>query len=87
MKKDYFEIKEESNCLNLEEQDDANKGDAKQDDAKKSNNMALGMCFGAMAGSIGMLVFAMFDQLVWGSCVLSLGIVFGMLVGMKLPKK
>lgn len=84
MKKELYEIKDECSSLETEKN---NEDKRKNGDEKKTNNMALGMCFGAMVGSIGMLVLAMFGQLVWGSCVLSLGIVVGMLIGMQLPKK
>lgn len=84
MKKELFETKDEFSSLETEKN---NEDKGKNGDEKKTNNMALGMCLGAMAGSIGMLVLAMFGQLVWGSCVLSLGIVVGMLIGMQLPKK
>ena len=58
-----------------------------QKDEKKANYMALGMCFGAMAGSVGMCILAMFGKIGWGGLSVGIGLIAGMLIGMAIPKK
>ena len=54
---------------------------------KQENYMALGMCFGVMAGSVAMAILAMFGQIAWGGMCIGLGLILGMLIGMAIPKK
>lgn len=49
---------------------------------KKSTYMAIGMCFGAAAGSIAMSFAAMFGQLVFGMFFIPVGLALGTLGGL-----
>ena len=61
--------------------------EAEEKDEKRANYMALGMCFGAMAGSVGLCILAMFGKIAWGGLSVGIGLLAGMLIGMAIPKK
>lgn len=54
---------------------------------KQENNMALGIAFGALAGSVSVMILSIFAHIGWG--ILSMGICLfgGMVIGMNIPKK
>ena len=59
----------------------------KKNEEKQENYMALGMCLGVAAGSIGMCILAIFGQIAWGSLCVGVGLIGGMLIGMAISKK
>lgn len=61
--------------------------DATKKEEKQANYMALGMCFGVIAGCIGMGILSMFGQIAWGGLCVGIGMLVGMLIGMAIPKK
>ncbi|MGN1159504.1 MAG: hypothetical protein ACI4SE_04835 [Lachnospiraceae bacterium] len=54
---------------------------------QQENHMALGMCFGVVAGNIAMAILAMFGKIAWGGICIGLGLILGMLIGVAIPKK
>ena len=54
---------------------------------KQENYMALGMCFGVAAGSVGMSILACCGLIAWGGLSVAVGMNLGMLIGMMIPKK
>lgn len=58
-----------------------------EEDEKQGNYMALGMVFGVLFGSVGMIVLAMSGHIEWGALFAGIGLLTGMLVGMNIPKK
>ena len=49
---------------------------------KQSKYMALGMCFGMLAGSVIMSILAMFGQFVWGGLAVGIGLMIGSIAGL-----
>ena len=54
---------------------------------KQKNYMQEGMCFGMLAGSIGMSICTIFGQLVFGSICISAGMLIGMMIGLCIKKE
>lgn len=57
-----------------------------KDNKKQSKYMVYGMCFGILAGSVAMSVFAMFGQIAWGGLAVGIGLITGMIGGLILSK-
>lgn len=72
--------------MSLKEKLEIQEGTTKKGE-KQANYMALGMCFGVLAGCIGMGVLALFGQIAWGALCVGCGMLAGMLIGMAIPKK
>ncbi len=53
----------------------------------QGNHMALGMCFGMLAGSVGMSILSSYGKTALGSVCLPAGMFVGMVIGMLIPKK
>ena len=49
--------------------------------------MALGMCFGLLAGSAVMSILTMFGQIAWGGLAVGIGLLVGMVIGLIISKK
>ena len=52
---------------------------------KQSNYMSEGMCFGMLAGSVGMSILSMFGLVAWGGVSISVGLLLGMVIGSCIP--
>ena len=54
---------------------------------KQENYMVYGMCFGALAGAVGMSICSMFGQIAFGGFCISGGLLIGMVIGLCIEKK
>lgn len=66
----------------MKKENNDNKNDKKQDEY-----MALGICFGLLAGSAVMSILTMFGQIAWGGLAVGIGLLVGMVIGLIISKK
>ena len=73
--------------MKTEEQNNMTKNKEQDTKEEQGNHMALGICFGMMAGSVGMSILSSFGETALGGLFIPGGMFIGMVIGMLIPKK
>lgn len=55
--------------------------------SEQGNHMTLGIAFGTLAGSVGMMILSTFGHIGWGVLCIGIGLLGGMIIGVNIPKK